>query len=96
MATHRTKAVSEEDATGGVPVTAGAAGEPVAGGDGAADARFEVLTWNQMPMWRCRCCPYDTVESEATIVEHYQREHVVAAPAPTVHIPVYDRWGNPR
>ena len=60
----------------------------------APDSRFHLLSWNNMPMWRCSVCPFDTLDGEDVIVEHYVREHVPAVPPPVVIIPVYDRFGN--
>ena len=80
---------TEHDEQEVVAVTAEPVAEPK-----APETRYTLLTWGVHPMWRCTVCPWDTVESEAAMLEHYQREHVAAVPLPAVHIPVYDRWGN--
>lgn len=69
------------------------AAEPVAEPE-PAQTPYELLSWNGMPMWRCRLCPWDTLEGEAAFYEHLQAEHVVHEPPPMVVISVYDRYGN--
>lgn len=32
-------------------------------------------TWAGRPQWRCAFCPWDTLESEAAMLEHYETVH---------------------
>lgn len=54
---------------------------------------YDVKTWNQMPLYQCRLCPYDTlVESE--MLTHQAMVHEPPAPVQVVQMQVLDRFGN--
>jgi hypothetical protein len=54
---------------------------------------YSVLSWNTMPLFQCRLCPYDTLD-EAEMIQHQTRVHTpVPAPA-VVQVQVLDRFGN--
>jgi len=38
-------------------------------------AKFEVGEWNRLPQWRCTACPFDTLEGEGAVLEHWQIAH---------------------
>lgn len=49
--------------------------------------------WNGKPQWRCKLCPWDTLEGEAAMLDHMATRH--KPPAPRVSILVADARGNP-
>lgn len=61
-----------------------------------APEHWRVTVWGVLPRWACSYCPFDTLDGEEAMAEHYRAEH---APPPLVVAPslvqVYDRWGNP-
>lgn len=55
--------------------------------------------WNDMPQWKCRACPWDTLAGEEAFMDHWKHVH---APANTAArreqgrtLPILDRFGNP-
>ncbi|MBK8211569.1 MAG: hypothetical protein IPK78_18090 [Rhodospirillales bacterium] len=53
-------------------------------------------TWGTHARWACRLCPFDTLDGEEAMAEHYLVEHAPPpAPAPAPVVQVYDRFGNP-
>lgn len=50
--------------------------------------------WGTRARWACVLCPFDTLDGEAVMAEHYLAEHAPPAPAPVERVQVYDRWGN--
>lgn len=69
----------------------------VADGPGAAETRWITAEWGVYAQWRCVLCPFDTLDGEEAMLEHWQNAHVHPEPvkAPSV-IQVYDKWGNPQ
>jgi hypothetical protein len=55
---------------------------------------YEMGMWGAFPQWKCLHCPWDTLDGEAAMLEHYARVHLVRAAEPARTIPVFDRWGN--
>lgn len=54
---------------------------------------YDVKTWNQMPLYQCRLCPYDTlVESE--MLTHQAMVHEPPAQVKVVQLQRFDRFGN--
>jgi hypothetical protein len=63
----------------------------------APNPHFTLGRWQTFTQWKCAYCPYDTLQGEAVIMEHYQERHAPPpepAPAPRL-IQVADRSGNP-
>ena len=67
----------------------------VADDPGASESRWETGEWSFYPLWRCVLCPFDTLEGEEAMLEHWlsAHEHPAEIP-PTSTIPIYDRRGN--
>lgn len=71
-------------------------GDISVGGDpSATESRWETGEWSFYPIWRCVLCPFDTLEGEEAMLEHWHsaHEHPTETPAPST-IPIYDRRGN--
>lgn len=61
-----------------------------------AERPFVVGTWRGRTQWRCRACPWDTLDGEAAIMEHIQAAHTPKPPPRrAVTLPLVDRFGNP-
>lgn len=59
------------------------------------EALWLVSKWGDYPQWRCMFCPFDTLNGETAILEHWREMHALPAPVVTpAMIPVYDRRGN--
>lgn len=57
---------------------------------------WTVGAWGEFAQWQCALCPWDTLDGEEAMREHYVTVHAPpppAAPAPTVLRA--DRFGNP-
>ena len=53
--------------------------------------------WGDYPQWRCMFCPFDTLDGEAAMLEHWHEIHASLAPVVTPPvIQVYDHRGNPK
>lgn len=62
----------------------------------AAPSHWTETMWGTHVRWACAYCPFDSLDGEAAMAEHYLTEHAPpAAPTPAATIQVYDRWGNP-
>lgn len=80
-----------EEATEGPPEEVVAVEE-----EATAPAHWTETVWGTMARWACAYCPFDSLDGEAAMAEHYRAEHAPPPPpAPVVAIQVYDRWGNP-
>jgi len=56
---------------------------------------FTMGSWNGFPQWKCKQCPWDTLDGEGALMEHYAERHgPPPEPPKPVIIPIYDRWGN--
>lgn len=68
------------------------AGDPV-----EPEPLWETSEWGVLPQWRCVLCPFDTLEGEAAMLEHWLNVHTHPAlvVTPSV-IQVYDHRGNPK
>lgn len=53
---------------------------------------YDVKTWNGMPLFLCRECPFDTLD-ESEMKKH-EANHVAPAPPEIVQVQVLDRFGN--
>lgn len=58
---------------------------------------FTVGQWATLTQWRCRYCPWDTLDGEAAAWEHYNQVHRPPEPEgkPAPMILLADRFGNP-
>jgi len=57
---------------------------------------FTLGEWNGMTQWKCRFCPWDTLEGEVELMKHYIERHAPSLPPePPKTILQADRWGNP-
>lgn len=54
---------------------------------------YVVLSWNTLPLYQCRLCPYDTLDM-AEMVTHQAKVHTPAPEPVVVRVPVLDRFGN--
>lgn len=54
---------------------------------------YDVKSWNQMPLYQCRLCPYDTLD-ESEMMDHQLKAHEPPAPTKVVQVQVLDRFGN--
>jgi len=54
---------------------------------------YDVKTWNQMPLYQCRLCPYDTL-NESEMTAHQVNVHEPPAKPQVVQMQVLDRFGN--
>jgi len=69
----------------------------VGGDPSAAESRWETGEWSFFPIWRCVLCPFDTLEGEEAMLEHWHSAHEHPAPVVTPSvIQVYDHRGNPK
>lgn len=61
----------------------------------APESRWQTAEWSFYTLWRCVLCPFDTLEGEEAMLEHWQsaHEHPTEISAPST-IPIYDRRGN--
>ncbi len=59
------------------------------------DQPYTLGSWNGLPQYQCNYCPWDTVESEAAILEHIQQCHTEPKPVLKNLIQAYDRFDNP-
>lgn len=56
---------------------------------------FTLGVWGEFKQWRCRFCPWDTLEGEAAMREHFQAVHAPPPEPPQVSMIVRaDRFGN--
>lgn len=56
---------------------------------------FTVGSWNGLPQWKCKLCPWDTLKGETAVMEHVAEKHSpLPKPPKSIIIPTYDRWGN--
>ena len=61
------------------------------------ESRWETAEWSFYTLWRCVLCPFDTLEGEDAMMEHWLNVHTHPAPVVTPSvIQVYDRRGNPK
>lgn len=44
------------------------------------EKQFTVGQWKQFTQWRCKLCPWDTLEGEAAMREHLATVHAPKAP----------------
>lgn len=51
--------------------------------------------WSGLPQWRCRLCPWDTLEGEDVMWEHIAARHGAAEPVAPRLVQAYDARGNP-
>ena len=64
--------------------------------NGEEELPFELGKWQSFDQWRCKLCPYDTLEGEDAYWLHYARAHAAAPePEPAPAVQQYDRFGNP-
>jgi hypothetical protein len=70
----------------------GAKDDPAAGRAGA-EQPFEIGAWKGHTQWRCKLCPWDTLDGEEAMLAHVATCHTPQAPRPTVL--VADRRGRP-
>ena len=61
---------------------------------------FMLGKWGEFTQWRCRFCPWDTLDGEAAMLEHYESVHKPPIPAKppisaATSILIADRFGNP-
>lgn len=59
-----------------------------------SEPAYVVGTWCGIPRWQCLKCPWDTVESEAVMLQHIAERHA-PPPPPSALIQAYDQYGNP-
>lgn len=57
---------------------------------------WEELTWHGLPMLRCKLCPFDTLEGEATMIEHIEARHAPPVREERGRVQVFDVYGNPK
>lgn len=56
---------------------------------------YTIGTWNGLTQYRCRHCPFDTLEGEGAIEAHYADRHGPPPPPPSPsRPPLVDRFGN--
>ncbi len=56
---------------------------------------FTLGSWKGMPQWKCRFCPWDTLEGEGALMEHVVTVHGAGEPERRPGgILVADRYGN--
>jgi hypothetical protein len=67
--------------------------EPETESEAEPDKPYTMGEWNGKPQWKCKLCPWDTLEGEAAMLEHLATRH--KPPAPRVSILVADKHGNP-
>ena len=51
--------------------------------------------WGGFTQWRCRLCPWDTLEGEDAMLEHVAARHGVVEKSPAL-VQAYDARGNPK
>ncbi len=57
---------------------------------------FVLGKWQDLDQWRCKLCPFDTLEGEDAYWLHFARQHAAAPePEPAPEVQQYDRFGNP-
>lgn len=56
---------------------------------------FELGTWKGLTQWRCRQCPWDTLNGAEAVLAHIQEVHQppLRPPSPPL-IAIADRWGH--
>jgi len=54
---------------------------------------YTVSRWKGLTQYRCRMCPFDTLD-EKTIIRHIQERHAPKSERKPVVVPIYDRFGN--
>lgn len=66
-------------------------------GNQAEPKPWYTAEWGTLPIWRCVLCPFDTLDGEEAMLEHWNLAHVHPEPVkPPSVIQIYDRWGNPQ
>lgn len=55
---------------------------------------FDLGQWGGHPQWRCRLCPFDTLDGEEEYWRHYYQVHAQPGPQQIRSIFVADRYGN--
>lgn len=55
---------------------------------------FTLGKWQNFNQWRCKLCPFDTLEGEDQYWLHYAQAHG-PKPQPAPIIQIYDRAGRP-
>ena len=69
----------------------------VAGQQVEPEPAWITAEWGVLPQWRCCLCPFDTLDGEAAMLEHWRECHAHPVPvAPPPVIQIYDKWGNPQ
>lgn len=58
------------------------------------DPLYELGSWAGLAQWRCRLCPWDTLDGESAMLAHLASRHAPGKAQPGL-IQTYDRWGNP-
>jgi len=58
------------------------------------ESPFTKGKWQNFDQWRCRLCPFDTLEGEDEFWLHYAQKHG-PQPEPAPIIQIYDRSGRP-
>jgi len=54
---------------------------------------YTIGTWRGFTQWRCKFCPWDTLEGEAAILEHLRSAHA-PSPEPKSPILIADKHGR--
>ncbi|MGE5553297.1 MAG: hypothetical protein ACM3XZ_05160 [Betaproteobacteria bacterium] len=60
----------------------------------AEERQYDLGQWNGLPQYRCRLCPFDTLD-EAAMKRHIEERHTVRPATVPVEVPLLDRFGNP-
>ena len=58
-----------------------------------SDLPYELGKWQNFDQWRCRSCPFDTLEEDEFWLHYAQKHGPQLEPAPAIQI--YDRSGRP-
>jgi hypothetical protein len=58
------------------------------------EKRFTVGKWGEFTQWKCAYCPFDTLEGEAAMLEHYHRVHAPVLAKAVRKPETRDRFGN--
>jgi hypothetical protein len=56
--------------------------------------KFTLGVWAGRPQWQCPYCPWDTLEGEQAIVDHWEARHAPPPPIPPL-VQAFDKRGKP-
>ncbi len=58
-------------------------------------AHWTESIWGVHAQWACAYCPFDTLDGEEAMAEHYRSQHAPPPPpAPAPVVLIADRYGN--